>query len=230
MSIYEFIDFIRNSKKYGIKVIIRDIIVINKLYLQSYYIKNILKFAKENNLKFTFFITAKNIKKRINLIKQIANDGHEIGSHGYNHILLGNKKYDLIYKELKSADNLFKENNIIVSGFRAPFLSINNEVINVLKELGYTYSSNRQDNKIKKYSNGIIEKKIISPYDWEAFIVKNIKIDDLFKIWKNQKGVFLMHPWLFVKYLDRFKNEFIKDKKDYRIISKNKIAISFDIY
>jgi len=226
----EFIDFLKHSKKYGVKIMIRDLININRLYLQSNYIKTILNFARENKLKFTFFITAKNLKKRRKLIEQIIKDGHEIGSHGYNHILLENKDHDLIYKELKFADNLFKENNIIIKGFRAPFLSINNDVIKVLKDLRYIYSSNRQDNKIKKYSNGIIEKNIISPYDWEAFIVKNIKIDNLFNIWKNQKGVFLMHPWLFVKHLDRFKKEFIKDKKDYRIISKNKTAISFDIY
>lgn len=228
--INEFIDFLRHSRKYGVKIIIKDLININRLYLQSYYIKTILDFARKNKLKFTFFITAKNLKKRKNLIEQIIKDGHEIGSHGYNHILLENKDYNSIYKELKFADNMFKENNIIINGFRAPFLSINNEVIKVLKDLRYTYSSNRQDNKIRKYSNGIIEKNIISPYDWEAFIVKNIKINDLFNIWKGQKGVFLMHPWLFVKYLDRFKKEFIKDKRDYRIISNNEIAISFDIY
>ena len=226
----EFIDFLKHSKKYGVKIMIRDLININKLYLQSYYIRTILNFARGNKLRFTFFITAKNLKKRRRLVEQIIEDGHEIGSHGYNHILLGNKNYDIIYKELKRADDIFKKNNIIINGFRAPFLSINDEVIKILKDLRYTYSSNRQDNKIKRYSNGIIEKTIISPYDWEAFIVKDIKIDNLFGIWKNQRGVFLMHPWLFVKYLDRFKKEFIKDKKDYRIISKNKTASSFDIY
>ena len=96
----EFIDFLRHSKKYGLKIMIRDLININKLYLQSSYIKTILDFARENKLKFTFFITAKNIKKRRKLVEQVIKEGHEIGSHGYNHILLGNKNYNEIYKEL----------------------------------------------------------------------------------------------------------------------------------
>ena len=64
----EFIDFLKHSKKYGVKIMIRDLININRLYLQSNYIKTILNFARENKLKFTFFITAKNLKKRRKLI------------------------------------------------------------------------------------------------------------------------------------------------------------------
>lgn len=228
--IKEFTDFINNSKKYGLKVLIRDLININHLYLQKYYIKKILNFAKENNLKFTFFLTAKNIKKKKKFLEQAIKDGHEIGSHSYNHIMLSKLSKDEIFKELKRADEIFKENNIKISGFRAPFLEFNDDIIAVLKELNYKYSSNRTDNKIKKYKNGIIEKYIISPYDWEAFIIKNIKIDNLFNIWKSQEGTFLMHPWLFVKYLNKFKKEFLKENTDYRIMSDNKISVSFDVY
>lgn len=229
--INEFIDFLRHSRKFGIKTLTKDMININRLYLQTYYIKKILNFAKKNNYKFTFFITAKNLKKRINLIKQIIKDGHEIGSHSYNHILLENKDYNLIYKELKTADNIFKENNIEIKGFRAPFLSINEDVINVLKELDYKYSSNIQRRKIFTYRNKIKEVTIISPYDWEGFIVYNLYTNQLFEKWKDQKGAFLLHPWLFTKYLNEFKEEFLKDKKDFRIIKNlNGISVSFDIY
>lgn len=226
----EFTDFIRNSKKYGFRVLIRGLISINHLYLQKYYINKILEFAKENHLKFTFFLTAKNINKKKKFLEQAIKGGHEIGSHGYNHIILTKLNKEEVLKEIKKADDIFKENNIQIWGFRAPHLSINEDVIEVLKELNYKYSSNKTDDKIKKYSNGIIEKSIISPYDWEAFIVKKMKINELFNAWKNQEGTFLMHPWLFVKYLDKFKKEFLKEDTDYRIVANNKISISFDVY
>lgn len=229
--INEFIDFLKHSRKFGLKTVIKDLININKLYLQTHYIKQILNFARENNYKFTFFMTAKNLKKRKKLINQIIKDGHEIGSHCYHHILLENKDYNTIYKELKIADNIFKKNNIEVKGFRAPFLSINDNVIKVLKELKYKYSSNIQYKKTFTYKNKIKEVTIISPYDWEGFMVRNLNTNELFQKWQKQKGVFLLHPWLFTKYLNKFKEEFLKNKKDFRIIKNlNSTSVSFDIY
>jgi len=224
--ISEFIDFLRNSKKYGFFAVVRDLININKLYLQKSYVNKVLKFAEENDMKFTFFFTAKKLDKKMPLIKRILADGHEIGSHGYNHIALGRRNYETIFRELKRADIEFKKHGINVVGFRAPFLSINENVIEVIRRLGYKYSSN----SYTKTNNKVKEANIIAPYDWEGLIAYGLSLEELFKKWKGKEGVFLLHPWVFANKLELFKKEILKKGGDYRIKSGNKISVSFDVY
>lgn len=46
----------------------------------------ILKILSENNVNATFFLLGRNIAGRENIVRQIAEQGHEICSHGYNHL------------------------------------------------------------------------------------------------------------------------------------------------
>jgi len=46
----------------------------------------ILKLLAENNAKATFFLLGRNMVGREEIVKQIAEQGHEICSHGYDHI------------------------------------------------------------------------------------------------------------------------------------------------
>ena len=229
----EFRDFIKDSTKYGLWITLKSLVGINRLYFQKYYIKSVLDFAKENDLKFTFFITAKNLKKKAYLIKRMLNEGHEIGSHSYHHILHGEHDYERISKEFDMARREFKKYGIKPRGFRAPFLSINKGVIKAIKEFGMEYSSNVEGGKIFRYNNGVSEVPIIDPYDWKGFIAQRLSSEELFKKWRGQNGTFLLHPWVIVKYLPNFKREFLKKGKDYRIVSnykKGKICVSFDVY
>lgn len=46
---------------------------------------DMLKILKEKDVKATFFVTGRFAEKFPDLVKEIAADGHEIGSHGYSH-------------------------------------------------------------------------------------------------------------------------------------------------
>ncbi len=46
----------------------------------------ILDFLRQNHSKATFFLLGRNIAGREHLIRRIVADGHEIGSHGYDHL------------------------------------------------------------------------------------------------------------------------------------------------
>lgn len=228
----EFIDFLRFEKEYGLKIVIKDIFLINKLYLKKVYVKKILDFADKNKLKFTFFITAKNLEKKKDIINRMLNEGHEISSHGYNHILLDRRPYMEIYKEFKKADYEFKKYGIEVKGFRPPFLSVNKDVIAIAKHFGFEYISAKVGGKKFRYKNKIIEVPIIKPYDWQGLVVKKLTMNELTQIWKKQKGTYLLHPYIIEKYLDQLENFFGKNK-DLRIypnLSKDKNCVSIDLY
>ncbi len=46
----------------------------------------VLRLLAENNVKATFFLLGRNIKGREQIVKQIAEQGHQICSHGYEHL------------------------------------------------------------------------------------------------------------------------------------------------
>src|SRR5665648_246243 len=49
------------------------------------YVPQILDIFKEKDIKITFFIGGQWAKDNPELLKRIANEGHEIGNHGYKH-------------------------------------------------------------------------------------------------------------------------------------------------
>ena len=85
-------------------------------------------FRNSNNGKGsygTFFCTGILAKKEPDLIKRIANDGHEIGCHYYFHDDMKSDSLNTIDKNLKKAVNFLEEaSSKKVIGFRAPYFSI----------------------------------------------------------------------------------------------------------
>lgn len=130
--------------------------------------EKILEIIERKKIKSTFFILGQVAKNNKSLIRQISNLGHEIASHGYNHlpIYLMNKselKEDLHKSKILLEDIVGKE----IISYRAPSFSLKFENIkdfyDTLSELGYQYSSSSSDgvsdfggdpklpNQIKKY-------------------------------------------------------------------------------
>lgn len=229
----EFTDFLKEGRKYGNWVMIKDLIGINHLYLQSHYINKILDFAEENEYKFTFFMTAKNLEKKKKAINRLLDSGHEIASHSYNHVALGKKSYNRIIKEFSLARKEFKNRGIETLGFRAPFLSVSKDTVRAMGEFNFKYSSNVEGGKMFEYENKVKEIPIIDPYDWKAFVVYGMTFNQLLEKWKGQEGVFLLHPWIITKYLNKFRGFALKQKKDFRIksnLKKGGVSVSFDVY
>jgi len=232
----EFIDFIRFEKKYGWGVLLGDFLRLNKLYLKDYYLERVLKYAKQKNVKFTFFFSAKNIrsKKRLKLIRRIARQGHEIGSHAYNHLLFGKRTKKEVLEDFQKADAVFKDLGIAIKGFRPPFLSFNNNVIRAAKKFNYSYISAYCNKNQLSYAKkvGIKFLPVIQPYDWEGLFVQKKDIQQLIKIWRKAKGTLLLHPWIFSKHLNKL-DGIIKPNQDYTCKSNlinNKLSISFDVF
>lgn len=100
-----------------------------------------LKIIEKNDIQATFFITSDVIKKFPILIKKLSKR-HEIACHGHRHCQLtkmdiAEVKIDLI----KSLKIFSKELGVSPIGFRAPFFSINSDILEVLKESGFKYDS-----------------------------------------------------------------------------------------
>lgn len=76
------------------------------------------------------------------LIKRIADQGHEIASHGYAHELLGTLSPQEFRADVERSKTLLEDlTGAEVIGYRAPAFSITDWAIPILQELGFGYDS-----------------------------------------------------------------------------------------
>ena len=103
------------------------------------YTLEILDILKENNATATFFVIGENARDHPELVKSLVDAGCEIGNHTWSHAFLDKLSEDDIREELDKAHTLITE---LVGKpptvFRAPGGRINDTVLKVADEFGYT--------------------------------------------------------------------------------------------
>ena len=90
----------------------------------------------------TFFIPAVVLSRHPKLIAHIAEQGVEIGIHGYVHNDYRFLTRDEQYQQTQRAIHVFKQTQIPHTGFRNPYLGWTEESHQVFAQLGLTYESN----------------------------------------------------------------------------------------
>jgi polysaccharide deacetylase family protein (PEP-CTERM system associated) len=101
-----------------------------------------LEILEERNARATFFVLGWVAEKRPQLVRSIADAGHEVASHGYGHELVyslspGAFRSDVLRSKHCLEDLIGKP----IRGYRAPCFSITNWAIPILQGLGFDYDS-----------------------------------------------------------------------------------------
>ncbi len=91
----------------------------------------------------TFFVPAITVKRNAAFIRSLQEQGCEIGVHGYNHVDLKSYPPEDASQQLLRAADLLGSYGLEVRGFRCPYLSVTNELIQTLPRGIFHYSSNR---------------------------------------------------------------------------------------
>ena len=103
-------------------------------------IDSILETLRTHNKKATFFIVGEWAEKFPDSLKKIAENGHEIGSHSYNHAHYNEMSYDDILADIEKCDTVIE--SIIGSNIylvRGGYGEYNNDVLNACKNTNRTY-------------------------------------------------------------------------------------------
>lgn len=108
--------------------------------------RDVLAFLEERQVKGTFFVVGELAETQPDLIREIAEHGHEIGLHGWRHVPLTTLTPSSFREETTRGKGLLEDvAGRRVRGFRAPTFSLVAEnaawVTSVLSELGFEYSS-----------------------------------------------------------------------------------------
>lgn len=90
----------------------------------------------------TFFVLAWIAERIPRLVREIQGRGHEIGSHGCTHKPCGAQSTQELWQDLTRSKKILED--IIggeVAGFRAPCFSINERILERIRDAGYRYDS-----------------------------------------------------------------------------------------
>ena len=105
----------------------------------------ILTLLDEHKVQATFFTLGWIAERYPAMVRQIAENGHELASHGYHHLRANEQTMDEFRKDVSSSKSLLEDiAGKKVRGYRAPSFSINGKnlwALDVLFEEGYEYSS-----------------------------------------------------------------------------------------
>jgi peptidoglycan/xylan/chitin deacetylase (PgdA/CDA1 family) len=115
--------------------------------------ENILEILRRHTIKCTMFLTGQFIQNYPELVRQILDDGHEVGNHSFNHPHFTNLEIDgtntnrrhvtksWFSNQLNVTDSLFYIifKRRMMPYWRAPYGEINSEILFWAAELGYRH-------------------------------------------------------------------------------------------
>ena len=182
----------------------------------------LLELFQKFNVKATYFILGKTIEDYPELIREIINEGHEIGCHTYSHPFVFRITPEVFRAEIRKCKQLIQEFGIHYTGFRAPYFSIDARclwALDILKEEGFKYDSSvftgdskrtgipGYDPHINHSNNGLIEFPIstirVLRFDFGVgggyfrLLPYNYFKQKFSKILKERHSIFYIHPWEF---------------------------------
>ena len=107
--------------------------------------RRLLEVFDDADVKATFFILGYVAEKHPELVKEIADAGHEIGTHGFSHQFIYKQTPELFRTEITRAVNFLRDTTGgEVIGHRAPYFSITKDslwALDILGEIGIKYDS-----------------------------------------------------------------------------------------
>lgn len=102
----------------------------------------VLELLAEHGVRATFFVLGWVAEREAGLVRDIAEAGHEIASHGYGHVLPMTLSAGEFREDVSLARAVLERTGgRAVVGYRAPSFSIDLERLAILAELGFRYDS-----------------------------------------------------------------------------------------
>ena len=156
-------------------------------------VPRILEILRERNLSITFFIVGQDATHEINHapLKAIADDGHEIANHSFNHDpwlhLYGPQKLAEEFDKTESA--IHEVTGCTPIGFRGPGFSISDEVLRTLMRRGYLYDGTSFPTFLGPVARAY--------YFWSSGLSKNQKEDRKELFGRFRDGFKTLNPYAF---------------------------------
>ena len=107
--------------------------------------ERVLALLAEYDVKGTFFVLTWNAERHPTLVRRIADQGHEIASHGYRHRLIYEQTPAEFRDDVMRSKKILEDTTgVAVLGYRAPSFSLTQAslwALDILLECGFRYDS-----------------------------------------------------------------------------------------
>ncbi|RAH58962.1 chitin deacetylase [Aspergillus piperis CBS 112811] len=104
----------------------------------SSYTPQLLDLLSEYKVRATFFVLGEASQANPQIIQRIRQEGHQVGSHTYDHTSLPTLSYDQIVQEMTSLESVLQSSmGNIPTYMRPPYFDVNDLTLQVMKDLGY---------------------------------------------------------------------------------------------
>jgi peptidoglycan-N-acetylglucosamine deacetylase len=134
-------------------------------------VPKLLELLRQEDLKATFFITGWSVEAHPAMCEAILKDGHEIGHHGFHHLMPMPGDPMVVEEVERGLEVLKRRLGVVPLGYRAPSGESCEELRVLLKEKGLLYSSSWRDD-VRPYRHllddgrpGLIELPVTMTYD-----------------------------------------------------------------
>jgi polysaccharide deacetylase family protein (PEP-CTERM system associated) len=98
------------------------------------------------SLPSSFFVLGEIAESKIDFFKGLVKSGHDVGSHGWNHIRPMTLGIDEFRADLHRSRDVMREiNGERGFGYRAPCFSLDRERLDIVRDSGFAYDSSRID-------------------------------------------------------------------------------------
>lgn len=99
----------------------------------SKYTKKILKLLRKYHVTATFFVLGNKVTMYENTLKEMLQDGHEIGNHSYNHKLMSTLTEKEIMNQIQQTQSIIKEKlGYTPTSMRPTYGSVNQKIRNIV--------------------------------------------------------------------------------------------------
>lgn len=166
----------------------------------------LLDLYAKHNVKATFFILGWVAERYPALIKRIVREGHELASHGYDHVRVIHQKPDEFRQDVIKTKNILEDiSGIEVKGYRAASYSIKKDnlwALEVLAETGHLYSSSIYPVKHDLYGIPDAPRFSYRPFGENGILEIPITTLELFgkKLPCGGGGFFRLYPYGFSRW------------------------------
>jgi len=101
----------------------------------------VLDTLKKYQIHASFFLLGKYVEAHPQIVRQIHDDGHQIGIHGYRHIAFPAEAPETLHKQLEHTRNMIAGicglSPEMINGIRPPYGVFNRETLSLLESLAY---------------------------------------------------------------------------------------------
>ena len=111
-----------------------------------------LDLLESYGIKATFFVLCSSLAHTREYLQRAVKGGHEIALHGFSHDIPAEIDREVLKQQIIEGRALLeREFNTSVVGYRAPCFAVTDDVIDVVRELGFQYDSSYLDTKMSYY-------------------------------------------------------------------------------